>query len=81
MSSKMPGKKVIGAKQTLKAIKNGTATIVYVAEDADQKVIQPIVEASRLGNLELVYIPTIRELGKMCDIDVGAATACIIKEQ
>ena len=56
MSSKMPGKKVIGAKQTLKAIKNGTATIVYVAEDADQKVIQPIVEASRLGNLELVYI-------------------------
>lgn len=81
MSNKMSGKKVIGAKQTLKAIKNGTASIVYVAEDADQKVIKPIVEACLQNNLELVYIPTIRELGKMCDIDVGAATACIVKEQ
>lgn len=81
MSSRMPGKKVIGAKQTLKAIKNGTASIVYVAEDAEQKVIKPIIEACLLCNLELVYISTIRELGRMCDIDVGAATACIVKEQ
>lgn len=81
MSSKMPGKKVIGAKQTLKAIKNGTAAIVYVAEDADQKVTKPIVEACLQKNLEPVYIATMHELGKMCDIDVGAATACIVKEQ
>lgn len=81
MNSKVPGKKVIGAKQTLKAIKNGVATIVFVAEDADQKVTKPIVEACLQNNLELVYISTIRELGKMCDIDVGAATACAVKEQ
>lgn len=81
MINKMPGKKVIGAKQTLKAITNGKAAIVYVAEDADQKVTKPIVEACLLGNLELVYIGTMHELGKMCDIDVGAATACIVKEQ
>jgi large subunit ribosomal protein L7A len=81
MNSKVPGKKVIGAKQTLKAIKNGAATIVFVAEDADQKVTKPIVEACLQNNLELVYISTIRELGKMCDIDVGAATACSVKEQ
>ena len=81
MNNKVLGKKVIGAKQTLKAINNGTATIVYVAEDADQKVTKPIVEASLQKKLELVYISTIRELGKMCDIDVGAATACAVKEQ
>lgn len=81
MNTKMPGKKVIGAKQTLKAIKNETAAIVYVAEDADQKVIKPIVEACLHMNLTPVYISTMHELGKMCDIDVGAATACIVKEQ
>lgn len=81
MSGKMPGKKVIGAKQTLKAIKNGAAVIVYVAEDADQRVTKPIVEACILNKVELVYIVTMHELGRMCDIDVGAATACIVKEQ
>lgn len=81
MSSKMPGKKVIGAKQTLKAIKNETAAIVYIAEDADKKVIKPIVEACLQLGLEPVYIATMQELGRMCDIDVGAATACVVKEQ
>lgn len=81
MNSKMPGKKVIGAKQTLKAIKNGAAAIVYVAEDADKKVVKPIIDACLDSNLELKYIATMHELGKMCDIDVGAAAACIVKEQ
>lgn len=81
MSSKMPGKKVIGAKQTLKAIKNETAAIVYIAEDADKKVVKPIVEACLQSGLEPVYIATMQELGRMCDIDVGAATACVVKEQ
>lgn len=81
MSGKMPGKKVIGAKQTLKAIKNGIAAAVYVAEDADQRVTKPIVEACLGSNIELFYIKTMHELGRMCDIDVGAATACMVKEQ
>lgn len=81
MSSKMPGKKVIGAKQTLKAIKNETAAIVYIAEDADKKVTKPIVEACQQAGLEPIFIATMQELGRMCDIDVGAATACVVKEQ
>lgn len=81
MSSKLPGKKVIGAKQTLKAIKNGAAAIVYIAKDADQKVTKPIIEACILNNTELVYVDTMHELGRMCDIDVGSATACALKQQ
>ena len=81
MSSKMPGKKVIGAKQTLKAIKNDNAETVYIAEDADKKVTKPIIEACLESGLEPVFVATMQELGRMCDIDVGAATACIVKKQ
>lgn len=33
-------KKVVGVKQTLKTIKSGMANKVYVAKDADSKVIK-----------------------------------------
>jgi large subunit ribosomal protein L7A len=80
MSLKLPAKRIVGAKQTLKAAKGGIADIVYLAKDADPKVTVPIVEACKQTNTEIVYVNTMEELGKMCGIDVGAATACVTKE-
>ena len=37
---------VVGTKQTLKALQNGTASLVYVAEDAEERVVSPV---KRLG--------------------------------
>jgi large subunit ribosomal protein L7A len=80
MNSKISGKKVIGAKQTLKSVKLGSAKVVYIAEDAEQKVTKPIVESCSQNGVEVIIVPTMHELGKMCDIDVGAATACVLKD-
>lgn len=80
MVTKMPHKRVVGAKQTLKAVKSGLASVVYVARDADLKVVIPIAETCRQNGIELIYVETMEELGKLCSIDVGAATACIVKE-
>lgn len=78
MNGKMPEKRIVGAKQTLKAIKNGTAKIVYVARDAESKVINPIIEISNQKNIEVIYLESMEKLGDLCGIDVGAATACLI---
>lgn len=72
-------KKVVGVKQTLKTIKSGMANKVYVAKDADSKVISPVVEAARENELEVIYFDSMDELGNFCSIDVGAATACDVK--
>lgn len=80
MLSKLQGKKVVGAKQTIKAIKSGQAKIVYIAEDAEAKVTAPIIEACKQHNVELVFVDTMKKLGSLCGIDVGAATACILNE-
>lgn len=79
MNAKMPEKRIVGAKQTLKAIKSGTAKIVYVAQDAESKVINPIIEISNQKNVEIVYLESMEKLGILCGIDVGAATACLIE--
>ena len=77
MINKLPNKRIVGAKQTLKAIQGGTAKTVYLAQNADTRVTKPIVEVCNQKGVELIFIPTMDELGKMCDIDVGAATACV----
>lgn len=77
MINKIAAKKVIGAKQTIKAIKNGSAVEVYIAKDAEHKITKPIVDLCQERNISIVYYNSMAELGKACSIDVGAATVCI----
>lgn len=80
MNNKIPEKRIVGAKQSMKAIKSGSAKIVYVADDAEARVIKPIVEACANFGVELVHIESMQKLGSLCGIDVGAAAACVLKE-
>jgi len=80
MIGKIQGKKVVGIKQTAKVIKGRKAITVYLAKDAESKVTQPLEELSKQNDVTLVYIDTMKELGHMCGIDVGAAAAALINE-
>ncbi|WP_373897445.1 ribosomal L7Ae/L30e/S12e/Gadd45 family protein [Haloimpatiens sp. FM7315] len=79
MLNKLEGKKVVGIKQTQKAIINMRCEAVYIAEDAEAKLIEPLVKLAKERSLELVYIDTMKSLGKLCGIDVGAAVAATLK--
>lgn len=80
MIYRLKGKKVVGVKQTIKAIKNCSAKIVYIAKDADDSLIHSVEVLITDNSLEVVYIDTMKELGKLCGIDVGSATAALLKE-
>ena len=71
--------RVIGVKQVSKAIKRGAVASVYVADDAEQRVLGPLMELCAEQGIELVHIATMKELGKTCEIEVGAAAAAILK--
>lgn len=68
-------KRVVGSKQVLKAIAAGQLVRVYLAEDADAFITQKILQACVQHGVVTVRIPTMRELGEACEIDVGAACA------
>jgi large subunit ribosomal protein L7A len=73
-------KRIVGLKQTVKAVKNGTAKNVYVAEDADDFIKQSVSDVCSDANLQIIYVNSMKELGDACGIEIGASTAAIIKD-
>ena len=72
---KQATKRVVGNKQTAKAIQKGTAKTVYIAV----RVVQPLLDACAEARVNVEKVATMQELGKACGIHVGAATAAILK--
>lgn len=70
----------IGSKQTKKAIEKGIAEKVYIAKDAEDKVVAGIINMCRQKSINIIYIDTMNELGDLCKIDVGAASIAILKQ-
>ena len=73
-------RRIVGLKQTVKAVKNGTAKKVYVAEDADDFIKQSVLDACSDKNLQIIYVNNMKELGDACGIDIGASTAAIVED-
>ncbi|HAK41707.1 MAG TPA: 50S ribosomal protein L7ae-like protein [Clostridium sp.] len=78
MVTRLAGEKVVGVKQTTKALKNNLGIKLYVAKDADSKLLEPILKLAADKSLEIIEVDTMKELGVLCGIDVSAATALII---
>ena len=64
--------KVIGVKQSKKAIRDGAAAQVFVALDAEKRVVGPIYELCSEHGMEVT------ELGDAVGIDVGAAVVVVL---
>ncbi|NLX91448.1 MAG: 50S ribosomal protein L7Ae-like protein [Firmicutes bacterium] len=73
-------KKIAGMRQTMKAIENNIARAVYIARDAEEKVTSPAVRDCMEKGIPLFYVDTMAELGKACNIKVGASMAAILTE-
>lgn len=80
MIDRIKGNKVVGIKQSIKVIKTGEVRTVYIAKDAEDKITQPIINLSIDNSLEIVYVESMKELGRMCGIEVGSAVAVVLKD-
>jgi len=63
----------------MKAVEKMTAKQVFIAKDADERVVGRIKELCQKNNIPIVYVDTMKQLGKACDIEVGASVACLLK--
>ena len=71
-------KKVTGAKQVTRALKHGSASRVFLAENADPRVTEPVQALCQEHGVEIETVPTMAELGTACGIAVGSAVAAMI---
>lgn len=70
--------KAVGVKQTAKAIAAGKAKSVFFANDADSKVVATLIEQCEKSKIEIVKIESMKQLGKACGIEIGAAVAALL---
>lgn len=68
-----------GFKQATRAVNLDKALKLIIALDSDDKVRNPLVSAAEEKGIEIVTVPTMAELGKLCEIEVGASCAVILK--
>ena len=71
-------KVVVGAKQLKKALVTGQANQVFLAENADPALTEPIAALCQQNNVQVAWVPSMTDLGHACGIDVGAAAAAVI---
>ena len=69
---------VVGAKQLKKAVKAGRAKVVFLAENADPAVTEPLEELCAANHIQITWVPSMAELGRVCGIEVGAAAAAVV---
>ncbi len=69
---------IVGTKQTLKQLEQGSVKTVFVAKDADDRVIGQVIELAKAKNVTVEFIETMKELGKKCNVEVKTAVAAII---
>ena len=72
--------KVVGTKQTLKFLEQDTVESVFLAEDAEEKVISPLINLCKEKNVSYFYAGSMAELGSIAGIKVGAAAVAILKK-
>ena len=69
---------VVAAKQLRKAVKAGRAKYVFLAENADPAVTEPLAELCAANHIQITWVHSMTELGRSCGIEVGAAAAAVV---
>ena len=71
-------KVVVGAKQLRKALTSGVARRVYLAQNADPAITDPIEALCKSCKIDCAWVKSMTDLGQACGIEVGAAAAAAL---
>jgi large subunit ribosomal protein L7A len=73
------GPKVVGIKQVLRALQEEKALCVFVAQDAEERVVRPVKALCTERNVPLETASSMTALGSACGISVGSAAAALLR--
>ena len=73
--------RVVGAKQVRRALEAGLGLRVFLADDTDPRVSQPVADICEEKAIAVERGFTMEELGRACGISVGAAVAAMVTEE
>ena len=71
--------RVVGVKQSRRAIREGRAVQVFLATNADPALTAPLAEMCATEGIPVEQEQTMEELGKAAGIQVGAAVVVVLR--
>ena len=71
--------KVVGVKQSTKAVESGQAEKAFIADEAAPSVTEPFARLCEKNGVPCEHVDTLKNLGKACGISVGASVAVLLK--
>ncbi len=72
--------RIIGLKQTLRVIQQDRIAQVFIASDIEDHIINKITASCEEKRIPITVLNlTQKELGRLCQIEVGASVVAIIK--
>ncbi len=72
-------KLMVGLKQSVKAMSSGLAKSIYIAKNTDPVIVSDLEKTATENDVGVIYVDTMKELGTMCGINVGASCAVTIR--
>jgi len=69
---------VVGAKQLKKAVRARRVRSVFLAENADPAVTEPLEKLCIENHIPITWVSRMEDLGRACGIEVGAAAAAVL---
>ena len=73
------GSKVVGTRRLLRAIRSGEIAEAYIAQDADLYIVRQVRQACNEAGVRMGEVPTMKELGQACGVEVKTASAGLKK--
>jgi large subunit ribosomal protein L7A len=70
---------IVGTKQSVKALKNNEVKEIIIAEDAEERITEKVIQTAVEKQVPLAKVSSMKKLGKACGIEVGAAAVAIIQ--
>lgn len=80
LSELADGRKLVGIKQCTRAVKDGLAERAYLANGVAPDISEPFMALCSKCRVPLVTVASKKELGTLCQIDVEASVAVVLKE-
>ena len=71
--------RVIGIRQSTRAVSNNSALHAFIAHDADENVKTPFLALCTKKKVNITWVDSMTNLGRACNIKLGASVAVILK--
>ncbi|WP_295163987.1 L7Ae/L30e/S12e/Gadd45 family ribosomal protein [Selenomonas sp. F0473] len=72
-------RRIAGVRQVQKAVMNGSAEMVFIASDADERVTHTLLAACAEKGVAVDRTATKDELGQRARLEVGAAAVAVLR--